>query len=184
MSIMTIGLVYAVESSIKKRFSHIFNSKDAIIATLTSPKFKLKWVESQEQKDAYKQMMVDELCLLDSNTLTEEDDRSGPSGTQGKEKKKDFYKFDTDDDKITADDVESEAVEYFKNVKTLECLSKYQKLKQLFLKYNATIPSSAKVERLFSLGSLALSSRRNRLTDGKFERLLLVRYNKHLVDFI
>ena len=115
LSIMTTGLAYAVESSIKKRFSHIFDSKVAIIAALTSPKFKLKWVDSQEQKDAYKQMMVDELRLLESDTLTKEDDRNGSSGTQGKEKKKDFYEFDTDDDEITADDVESEAVEYFKN---------------------------------------------------------------------
>ena len=75
---MTIGLAHAVESSIKKRFSHIFYS-NAIIAALILPKFKLKWVDSQEQKDAYKQMMVDELCLLESNTLTEEDDRSGSS---------------------------------------------------------------------------------------------------------
>jgi len=77
-------------------------------------------------------MMVDELRLLKSDTLTEEDDRSGQSGTQGKEKKKDFYDFDNDDDEITADDVESEAVEYLKNAKTLECLSKYPKIKQLF----------------------------------------------------
>lgn len=130
---MTTGLAYAVESSIKKRFSHIFDSKNAIIAALTSPKFKLKWVDSQELKDAYKQMMVDESHLLQSNTLTKEGDRSGSSGTQGKEKKKEFYEFDTGDDEITAD-VESEAVEYFKNAKTLECLSKYPKIKQLFLK--------------------------------------------------
>ena len=181
LSIMTTGLAYAVESSIKKRFSHVFDSKDAIIAALTLPKFKLKWMDSQEQKDVYKQMMVDELRLLESNALTEVDDSSS-SGTH--EKKSDFYEFDTDDDEITADDVESETVEYFKNAKTLECLSKYPKIKQLFLKYNATIPSSAPVERLFSLGSLVLSSRRNRLTDGKFERLLLMRYTKHFIDFI
>ena len=89
LSTMTTGLAYAVESSIKRRFSHIFDSKVAIIAALTSPKFKLKWVDTQEKKDAYEQMMVDELRLLESDTLTE-DDKSGPSVTQGKEKKKDF----------------------------------------------------------------------------------------------
>ena len=108
LSIMTTGLAYALESSIKKRFSHVFDSKDAIIAALTLPKFRLKWMDSQEQRDVYKQMMVDELRLLESNALTEEDDSSS-SGTH--EKKSNFYEFDTDDDDITADDVESETVE-------------------------------------------------------------------------
>ena len=90
-------------------------------------------------------------------------------------KKNDFYEFDTGDDEITADDVESEAVEYFKNAKTLECLSRYPKIKQLFLKYNVTIPSSAPVERLFSVGSLVQSSRRNIITDVIFK-------NSHLCN--
>ena len=64
---------------------------------------------------------------------------------KAKKKKNDFYEFDTGDDEITADDVESEAVEYFKNAKTLEYLSRYPKIKQLFLKYNVTIPSSAQL---------------------------------------
>ena len=47
---MTTRLAYAIESSIKRRISHIFDSKDAIIAALASPKFKVKWVDSQEKK--------------------------------------------------------------------------------------------------------------------------------------
>ena len=124
-------------------------------------------MNSQEKKDAYKQMMVNELCLLESDTLAE-DDRGGPSGTQSKEKKRHFYEFNTDNDELTADDVEHEAVEY---AKTLECLSKYPKIKQLFLKYSVMIPSSAPVERLFSL---VLSSRCNRLTNGKFDICMYV----------
>ena len=100
----------------------LVDSKDAIIAALASPKFKVKWVDSQEKKDAYKQMMIDELRTLESTTLTEEDDRNELSAAQRKEKKKDFYEFDTDD-KPTEDDVESEAAEYFKNAKSLDCLS-------------------------------------------------------------
>ena len=65
-------------------------------------------------------------------------------------------------------DLESEVAEYFKNVKHLDCLDKYPKIRRLFLRYNVTILSSAPVERLFSLGSLVLSSRRNGLTDQKF----------------
>ena len=40
--LMTMGLASVIESSIKRKFSHIFDAKDAIIAALTMPKFKVK----------------------------------------------------------------------------------------------------------------------------------------------
>ena len=51
---MMTDLVYAIDSAIKERFANILGSKDAIIAAVTFPKFKLKWIELQEKKDAYK----------------------------------------------------------------------------------------------------------------------------------
>lgn len=177
LSAATAGLAYAIESSIKKRFVNILDSKEAIIAALVLPKFKMKWVDSQETKDVYRQMMIEEMRALESVAIAGDDLNT----TQNKEKKGDFYEFDTDNDEPTEDNIENEAAEYFRSAKSLDSLNKYPKIKQLFLRYNVTIPSSAPVERLFSLGSIVLSSKRNRLTDGKFEKLLLMRYNKHFL---
>ena len=123
-------------------------------------------------------MIIDELHLhvRASEVVIEEEHI-----TQAQKNRKESYEFDTED-KDTSDDVGAKAMELLRNAKTVECLEKYPKIKGLFLKYSTTIPCSASVERLFSLGSLVLTPRRNRLTDGKFEQLLLMRYNKDFVD--
>ena len=53
---------------------------------------------------------------------------------------------------------------------TVETLHKYNVVKQMFLRFNASpLPSSAPVERLFSVAGLIETPRRNRLSDKMFE---------------
>lgn len=47
------------------------------------------------------------------------------------------------------------------------------------LRYNASPPSSAPVERLFSLGSLVLTLKCHRLGDERFHWLVLIRFNRY-----
>lgn len=50
---------------------------------------------------------------------------------------------------------------------------------KLFTKYNTPIPSSAAVERLFSIGKEILRARRCQLSDDMFERLMFMKSNLH-----
>ena len=50
-------------------------------------------------------------------------------------------------------------------------------IKDLFIKFNTPIPSSAAAERLFSTGKDVLRPKRSRLTDKHFEMLLFLRKN-------
>ena len=181
LTAMTTGLALSLEDAINRRFEKVFDSRAAIISAITLPKFKLKWVESQTNKDHYTQMLFDEMRLYtDTNDSNEAEDGNGTQ--KEKASKKDFYEFDSDEEPTSCDTVEIEAARYLGDAKTLGCLNKYPTIKKMFLKYNTTLPSSAPVERLFSLGNLVLTAKRNKLTDARFEKLLLMRYNKHFIE--
>ena len=55
-----------------------------------------------------------------------------------------------------------------------------QVLVNLFIKYNTGIPSSAGVERMFSIGKLILRDNRSKLSDENFQRLMLMKGNTNL----
>ena len=55
----------------------LFENHDAIVVAVSSPKFKLRWVESQEKKDQYKPMLVDEMHVLNDDIQVEEFQEKG-----------------------------------------------------------------------------------------------------------
>ena len=52
-------------------------------------------------------------------------------------------------------------------------------LVKLFVQYNTTIPSSAAVEQIFSIGKDVLKPKRASLSDKNFERLMFLKGNDH-----
>ena len=66
--------------------------------------------------------------------------------------------------------------------KVLQILSSYSNVCCTFLKYNSSLPSSAPVERLFSIGGLILTPRRNKLSDAAFQQLLMLKTNSSVVN--
>ena len=58
-------------------------------------------------------------------------------------------------------------------------LNNYKIIKQIFIKYNCILPSSAPVERMFSLATHINSAKRNRIGDKTFEYMVVLRGNMH-----
>ena len=183
LSSMTIGLAGAIEDAIRHHSEKMFQNDSAILAAVTSQKFKLRWVESQNNKDLYKQMLIQQMrSLAAADEVTVVQDLQDQMAHSTRNKKDDFYHFKSDDDFTFDSGVEIEANDYLANARSIENLHKYPLVKRLFVLYNTALPSSAPVERLLSLGGLVLTSKRNRLDDGRFKKLLLMRYNKDYLN--
>ena len=74
--------------------------------------------------------------------------------------------------------VENEVASYLADPDwSLAMSNKYPMVKSVFIQFNTTLPSSAAVERLFSVGGQIETARRNRLSDTNFEKLLLLKAN-------
>uniref|UniRef100_A0A3P9CKZ2 HAT C-terminal dimerisation domain-containing protein n=1 Tax=Maylandia zebra TaxID=106582 RepID=A0A3P9CKZ2_9CICH len=139
--------------NVKTRFAHVLGSEDALLAAVTLPKFKLRWLHDQARKDLAKALHIH----IEQNTYM-------PTNSS---KEDEFFSFEENEDIYAT--AEGEVAEYLKSGK-------------LSLKLNAATPSSAPVERLVSLGNLILTPKRNKLSDQKFEKLLLLRYN--LINYL
>lgn len=57
-------------------------------------------------------------------------------------------------------------------------LNDYIVIKKLFIKYNTALPSSASVERMFSVGGSVITPHRRQLHDDIIESQILLKINK------
>ena len=89
---MTIGLVGLIESSLKRRFGCTFGSKNAIIAAISLPKFKLRWIDDQTKKDQLKQMFIQEIRLHRNDDVAKS--QAEQTEPQQSNSKKGFYEFE------------------------------------------------------------------------------------------
>jgi len=175
------SLSKAIKKGLEKRYAFIFDLKDPkskpyILAAVSHPKFKMDWVP-QQFSDVCKQLFLSE-CNENGSLLNVE---SGNSEVSENESEDDFYNsilpssqssgsFDNSCNNMAS----VQGLSYLNSKKKdggkdLPTLENYSIVKQIFLKYNTTLPSSAPVERLFSSGSQILAPRRNRLSDKTFE---------------
>ena len=131
--------------AIKTRFASTLDSKEALLAAVTIPKFKLRWLRGEAKKDTAKCMLAAE-CRAQGHPLPEE---LPPAPVSGGEDESNFFSFT--DDKEDSNSVETEIADYLKSGVEIDTLNKFPTIKALFLRFNTPTPSSAPGERLFSL---------------------------------
>lgn len=171
-------------------FSYLFDlnspeSKSFIISSISHPKFKLSWVPVRFM-NICKTLFLNECSVVAATSeqfmksvVVEIDSDSSDNEFYGNictEKKIDDYTTASEAKRLNYANLQ--AISYLSsNKKDLDVLNEYPIIKEVFLKYNTTIPSSAPVERLFSKAIQVLTPRRNRLGDKVFDMILCCRSN-------
>jgi hypothetical protein len=166
---------------IQKRFPMLelqdSESRVAVLAAVSNPMYKLRWVPPANRNDI-ERMFLDHVRfnMQDSNNTT----ATASAGNHSDETSvvDEFHMFQTTDE-LQPIEIDAEGVNYLADTsKELSMLQSYPKVRKLFFEMNTTLPSSAAVERLFSAGGLIHVPRRNKLSDGMFEKLLLLKSNE------
>ena len=191
----TASLVDSILAGISNRFDSLLTKKEMILAAVVHPQFKLRWLHDDADKFSGKAILLEAMKKAEVEMAEASAETSTrnllPSVDDGDTKIQTSTQSVSDDDFFTFHETEPESVansalaemEMFltDGLRGLSSLHKYSLVKKVFISSNTGLPSSAAVERLFSLGGQILTPRRNRLSDEHFEMLVLLRANRSML---
>ena len=170
-------LIESVLQGMKKRFAKWFEEDYYIIASISNPIFKTKWIKSEAKKSEAISLLRREVQELEQKAkIVKPNIEPQPERDM---QDNNFYDFG---DPEEAKDEGSEVDNYLcSREKSLESLQKFPFIREIYIRYNTILASSASVERVFSKGKIVFNTKRHSLTDDHFEQQLLLNCNKSVL---
>lgn len=172
----TAGLLVHLVASLRRRFSQEMDSDDFIIAAVIHPMFRIHWAVG-DMKDRAISAARKELAKYSSEKLPQEQEGNHPDSDQQPPNKKSLL------NRILEKATEASSCN--------ECIANQWMswsiqrpssvvpdwLTKAYIDYNTSLPSSAPVERLFSLGKRVLQPLQTRLAPQTFESMMVIAFN-------
>ena len=186
-------IAMSVKNGLLKRFENSLNCLDFMLASALHPNFKLKWLHLlafilEEDENSLKSRITNKLIsLLQAHERNFENNIGAPEENivdlaTSSNSNEDFFANIFTHRKVSQKN-EREILDSFLNCHgsvgsgtPVSCSSfNDPRLLELLIKYNTAVPSSAAVERLFSLGKDVLKPKRSGLSDEHFEMLVFLK---------
>lgn len=170
------GLLCAVNAELKRRFEGELNSNYFMVAAAIHPKFKLSWIWESDSKAKVRDLV--KLALENTAGVNPSVDNagSGAGSLQSEPSTSSDNSFFWRMEKRRSLVASSTSSQYDRWLSWTESqdASLPEYLQELYMMYNTTLPSSAPVERLFSLSKRVLSPSRSLLADDAFEMCVFI----------
>ena len=162
-----------VKSEVNRRFNHYFDVDEYILAAISVPRFKTKWLSNNADKEHAIHLLKNEVHKLTVNT-SEELIRNQDQAMSTSPNLLDFSSEANDLSEV--DEYLASKIDSFDSFKRGE----FKNISKVFLKTNTPEPANVRSERLFSRGKLMFNTLRTNLSDDNFDKLLLLNCNKDL----
>ena len=186
-----LPLVKILIQSLKERFQKVLSNSDYAIATSLHPQFRLSMMTIEDENDedsfVYKGMQqtakakVVNLLREKLEAQKQQDVSDGGSDMDENEHSDERFDFLFKGSNDTFRYSTVKILERFVDQKPQRqiCSSNFQNdaLKNLLIRYNTALPSSAAVERVFSVGKDILKSKRAGLSEDHFKMMIFLKVN-------
>lgn len=172
-------LITALYDGVNKRFGAQKENHFLIIAAVSHPSFKTAWIKNEVRKNFAMSLLKDAMCEINSDEIVGElNDEKSSSCDEDDDNSNSFFSWTS---KIKSRNViiENEMTDFLNKspTKKINVLNNTPILKKVFMKYNTPLPSSASIERVFSIGTCVLTKKRGKMSDSNFEKTMLLKSN-------
>lgn len=174
-------LISALENRFRKVFDVIEEGRVSAVAAASHPCFKLRWLHclSPSAKENVFAALKESLAIINDRVDNEEHSMDVVD-------ENDFFDFASgastanilDNRTFGINDGKAALQKIFNETRNdIQLLNLHPIVKQIFLRFNTPLPSSAPVERLFNYATMFNLPKFNRLTDENFEVRVLMKAN-------